>query len=114
MRIFLSNGVRHHHEQSVADLAKRLPALLPVFNAVLQGHKERIAKHFGSIFKAHPVLALVGEVFRLVLLKTDSAHYIIITTNSALCNRRYPAVRLSRFCAEYAGSSMNTRFDREK
>jgi hypothetical protein len=29
------------------------------------------------------VLALIGEVFRLVPLETNSSHYIIITTNMA-------------------------------
>jgi hypothetical protein len=65
MRIFFSNGVRHHHEQSVANLAIRLPALLPVFNAVLQEDEERIAKNFVGILKADAVLALVGEVLCL-------------------------------------------------
>ena len=90
MRIFFSNGVRHHHEQSVADLAIRLPALLPVFNALLQGDEERIAKDFASILKADAVLALIGEVLRLVPLETDSAHYNSIITNTALCNMLPP------------------------
>jgi hypothetical protein len=66
------------------------------------------------LLKADAVLALVGEVLRLVPLKTDSAHYIIITTNMALCNTPHSTTRLSRFYAEYAGSSMNISFDCEK
>jgi hypothetical protein len=71
VHIFLSNCVRHHHEQPVADLAKRLPALLSVFNAVLQGHEEWIPKHLGGIFKADAVLALIGEVLGLIPFKTN-------------------------------------------
>ena len=78
--------MRHHHEQSVADLAKCLPALLPVLNAIFDRHEERIPKHFGSILKADAVLPLVGEVFGLVPFKTDSTHYNIIITYMALCN----------------------------
>ena len=88
MRIFFSNGVRHHHEQPVADLAKRLPALLSVFNAVLQGHEEWIPEHLGGVFKADAVLALIGEVLGLIPFKTDSAHYNSIITKTQLHNEK--------------------------
>jgi hypothetical protein len=41
------------------------------------------------------VLALVGEVLRLIPLETDSAHYNSIITNMALCNMLHPAAMLS-------------------
>ena len=62
-------------------------------------HEERIAKDFAGILKADAVLALIGEVLRLVPFETDSAHYIIIITNLTLCNMPHPAAKLSHFCA---------------
>jgi hypothetical protein len=56
------------------------------------------------------VLALVGEVFRLIPLKTESVHYIIIITNSTLCNIHQSKARLSRFCSLCAGSFDEHRF----
>jgi hypothetical protein len=36
------------------------------------------------------VLALIGEVLRLVPLKTDSAHYDSVIAIMALCNMLHP------------------------
>ena len=78
MRIFFSNGVRHHHEQPVANLAVSLPALLPVLDAIFQRHKERISKHFAGILEADAVFAPIGEILGLVPLEPDTLHYNIV------------------------------------
>ena len=87
MRIFLSNGMCHHHEQRIFDLAIGSPTLLPVLNTIFDRHEERIAKDFAGVFKADAVLALIGEVLGLVPFKTDPAHYNSIITNTQLCNQ---------------------------
>src|ERR1039458_8530246 len=85
MPIRLSCRVRYHQEQTALDQSKRLPALLAIHDAILHGNEERIKKYLAGFLETDAVLALVGEVLRLIPLEPDSGHYNIVTTIVPLC-----------------------------
>jgi len=64
-----------------------MPALLPVHDTIHQEHARWVVKDLTGLLEADAVLALIGEVLRLVPFKTDSAHYNSIITNMAFCKR---------------------------
>ena len=80
MPVRLSCGVRYHQEQAALDLSKRLPALLAIHDSILHGNEERIKKYLAGFLEIDAVLALVGEVLRLIPLEPDSGHNNIVTT----------------------------------
>jgi hypothetical protein len=61
-----------------------LPALLSVYNAVINDNMHRIKKHLCGLLETDAVLALVGEVFGLIPLEPDSRHVISVITNTQL------------------------------
>jgi len=66
--------------------------LLKFHHAISDEYAHGVAKDLDSFLKAHAVLALIGEVLRLVPFETNSAHYSNIITYMALCNRGSIAV----------------------
>ena len=69
-----------------------LPTLLKVHHAISDEHTPLVVKDLTGLFEADAVLALIGEVLRLVPFETNSAHYSNIITYMALCNRGSIAV----------------------
>ena len=63
------------------DLPDRLPALLPILDAVLHGQMQRIEEDAGRDLKAETVLALVGQVLVSVPSEERGCHMDNVTTN---------------------------------
>jgi len=80
-----------------------LPTLLKVHHAISDEHTPLVVKDLTGLFEADAVLALIGEVLRLVPFETNSAHYSNIITYMALCNRGFERCELDY--APHAGST---------
>ena len=59
-------GVCHQEQDDTAHLARGLPALLTVFDAVLPRDVQRVIEHQLGCFETHAMLALVDFVFGIV------------------------------------------------
>jgi hypothetical protein len=56
------------------------PALLSIYDAILNRYAEWIEKHAGCFLEADAVLALIGEVLALIPFEQDIWHCDIVTT----------------------------------
>ena len=76
--VFLTNGVSHQQKQVSVYEAKRLPALLAVFDAVRLQKSKWIGKGANSRFKADAVLSKIDCCFGGVPFKVHQHYQMLL------------------------------------